>query len=105
MPDRDGLTPLHFAVKRNHINLARQILSICPETVNSYDKRGLTPFVLAILIGADQVTHELKFKALIFFLDCRFGFQSPQLKVSFTIRYEWKVFHGGGNCRPCKTAQ
>lgn len=55
MPDRDGLTPLHFAVKRNHINLARQILSICPETVNSYDKRGLTPFVLAILIGADQV--------------------------------------------------
>ena len=66
MPDRDGLTPLHFAVKRNHINLARQILSICPETVNSYDKRGLTPFVLAILIGADQVTRELSFRFKLF---------------------------------------
>ena len=54
--DRDGLTPLHFAIRQFNVTMSKQILSICPETVNSFDKRGVTPFVQAILIGADEVS-------------------------------------------------
>ena len=60
MVDRDGLTPLHFAIRQFNVTMAKQILSICPETVNSFDKRGVTPFVQAILLGADEVRENLE---------------------------------------------
>ena len=55
MGDRDGRTPLHFAIISNNGRMVRQVLSLCPETINSYDRRGVTPFVQAILAGSDEV--------------------------------------------------
>ena len=56
---KSGDTPLHYAVKVNHRDLAEECLKACPELVNAANDKGITPADLVIKMVSPEMAHLL----------------------------------------------
>jgi hypothetical protein len=58
--DKNGYTPLMYAIDRNHVAVAQELLNAGAD-VNELDKEGYTPLMMAVTVGkADMVAALLK---------------------------------------------
>jgi len=53
---KDGITPIHVAVKEGYIKVVKKLLSAYPDEVNTADMKGKTPLHLAARYCGDHLS-------------------------------------------------
>ncbi|KTD51454.1 ankyrin repeat-containing protein [Legionella quinlivanii] len=60
LADKAGNLPVHMAAQSGHVEALRLMLGIAPDLVNAKNKRGLTPLMLAVQHGKQEVMEALQ---------------------------------------------